>query len=249
MVADNICLDKKRRYKGTYGVSVVRSFDLYAACVGLNAKMLSAQNIPHKVVHIHPNSHAGYYPGASPIHLKLIFCPTTGKIYGAQAIGKDGVEKRIDVISTAMQGDMTVEDLADLELCYATPVGSAKDPVNYAGMAAQNIIEGLASNVDWFELDHLSRDNDHTFILDVRNPSEIASTGQVSENAINIPLNDLRGSFQELPKDKRIVISCVSGQRAYYASRILKQNGFFHIDYLYGSYVTFHPVHPDASKL
>lgn len=143
MVADNIHFlaqqpqTKKpllRSYKGTYGTSVVRSFHQYAACVGLNEKMLLARNIPYSCIHIHPGSHAGYYPGAQPVHLKLIFDPTGGKIYGAQAVGQDGIEKRIDVIATAMQGNMTVDDLAELELCYAPPVGSAKDVVNMAGM-------------------------------------------------------------------------------------------------------------------
>lgn len=256
MVADNIILqrDQKtmRKYKGTYGVSVVRSFDLYAACVGLNAKMLGAANIPNvNMVHIHPNSHAGYYPGASQIHLKLLFCGKTGKIYGAQAVGKDGVEKRIDVIATAMQGNLTVQDLADLELCYAPPVGSAKDPVNYAGMAAQNIVDGLASAVEWFDMERLSQDagpSGNTFILDVRNADEIASTGAVAANAVNIPLNDLRARLHEVPKDKnkRIVVSCVSGQRAYYACRILQQHGYSRTDYLNGSYLTFHPICPNS---
>lgn len=132
MVADNI-FGKNRSYKGTFGVSVVRSFEQYAACVGMNEKMLMAKKIPYATVHTHSNSHAGYYPGAQKIHLKLIFDQKSGQIYGAQAVGTDGVEKRIDVIATAMQGNMTVEDLAELELCYAPPVGSAKDPVNYVG--------------------------------------------------------------------------------------------------------------------
>jgi NADPH-dependent 2,4-dienoyl-CoA reductase/sulfur reductase-like enzyme len=141
MVADNIHSlrsdpPKKplRSYKGTYGTSVVRSFQEYAACVGLNEKMMIAKNIPYSCIHIHPGSHAGYYPGAKQVHLKLIFDPSGGKIYGAQAVGQDGIEKRIDVIATAIQGNMTVDDLAELELCYAPPVGSAKDVVNMAGM-------------------------------------------------------------------------------------------------------------------
>jgi NADPH-dependent 2,4-dienoyl-CoA reductase/sulfur reductase-like enzyme len=112
----------------------VRSFQEYAACVGLNEKMMIAKNIPYSCIHIHPGSHAGYYPGAKQVHLKLIFDPSGGKIYGAQAVGQDGIEKRIDVIATAIQGNMTVDDLAELELCYAPPVGSAKDVVNMAGM-------------------------------------------------------------------------------------------------------------------
>lgn len=245
MVADNI-MGKQRRYKGTYGTSVVRSFDLYAACVGLNEKFLMARDISYSTVHIHPSSHAGYYPGASQIHLKLVFDKATGKIYGAQAVGEDGVEKRIDVIATAMQGNMTVEDLAELELCYAPPVGSAKDPVNYAGMAAQNLVEGLVSEIEWKDLDKLVKSND-TVIVDVRNPSELQATGVVAEHTVNIPLNDLRTRLDELPKDKHIVVSCASGQRAYYACRILMQHGFEHVDNLDGAYATFHSIHPEAA--
>ena len=245
MVADNILGPVKRKYKGTYGVSVVRSFDLYAATVGLNEKFLSSQHIQYATVHIHPNSHAGYYPGAGQVHLKLIFDKESGKIYGAQAVGKDGIEKRIDVIATAMQGSLTVEDLAELELCYAPPVGSAKDPVNYAGMAAQNIVEGLVSTVQWKDLEILARDQG-TLVVDVRNPGEIAKNGTVAHNFTNIPLNDLRARIDEIPKDKHLVVTCASGQRAYYACRILQQHGFEHVDNLDGAYATFHIIHPES---
>jgi len=243
MVADNIFLEKKKTYKGTYGTSVVRSFRLYAACVGLNEKLLQSKQITYSSVHIHPGSHAGYYPGAKQVHLKLLFDPSDGKVLGAQAIGEDGVEKRIDVIATALQAGMTVDDLAELELCYAPPVGSAKDPVNMAGMAAQNIVEGLVSQVEWRDLEGLARQSD-TVILDVRNPSEIARTGKIAQDAVNIPLNDLRSHLDSLPKDKRLVVSCQSGQRAYYACRILQQNGFNRVDNLGGAFATFHYVHP-----
>jgi NADPH-dependent 2,4-dienoyl-CoA reductase/sulfur reductase-like enzyme/rhodanese-related sulfurtransferase len=245
MAADNI-YGKQRKFKGTWGVSVVRSFDLYAACVGLNEKFLLAKNIPYSCVHIHPSSHAGYYPGAKKVHLKLVFDPVSGRVYGAQAVGEDGIEKRIDVIATSMQGNMTVEDLAELELCYAPPVGSAKDPVNYAGMAAQNVVEGLVSMIEWGDMEKLAHDQG-TLVVDVRNPGEIANSGQISENAINIPLNDLRSRLDELPKDKHLVVSCASGQRSYYACRILMQHGFEHVDNLDGAYMTFHAVHPGAA--
>ena len=245
MAADNI-FGKNRSYKGTYGVSVVRSFEQYAACVGVNEKLLLSQHIPYSCVHVHPNSHAGYYPGASQIHLKLIFDVASGKIYGAQAVGRDGVEKRIDVIATAMQGNLTVEDLAELELCYAPPVGSAKDPVNYAGMAAQNIVEGLVSKVSWDDLEKMAHENG-TLVVDVRNAEEIASSSPIAENAINIPLNDLRDRLEELPHDKHLVVSCASGLRSYYACRILKQHGFEHVDNLDGAYATFHAIHPTSA--
>jgi rhodanese-related sulfurtransferase len=177
--------------------------------------------------------------------LKLIFDPKTGKIFGAQAVGEDGVEKRIDVIATAMQGNMTVEDLAELELCYAPPVGSAKDVVNMAGMAAQNIVEGLVTKVEWTQLESLAHEKE-TVILDVRNPGEIKRTGKIADNSLNIPLNDLREHLGDIDKDKHVVVTCASGQRAYYACRILQQHGFEHVDYLGGAYLTFHAVHPGA---
>lgn len=246
MVADNI-YGRNRSFKGTYGASVVRIFDLYAACVGMNEKFLSAKNLPHESVHVHPGSHAGYFPGAKSINLKLIFNPENGQIYGAQAVGEDGVEKRIDVISTAMQGKLTVEDLAEIELCYAPPVGSAKDPVNMAGMAAQNVVEGNVTQIDWKDLVEASQDPD-TVVLDVRNPSEISNHGELVGGTINIPLNELRSRLSELPKEKRIVVSCASGQRAYYAYRVLKQNGFERVDNLSGAFKTFSASPAYASK-
>jgi len=237
MAADNI-MGKERTYKGTYAASVIRVFDIVAACVGMNEKLVVSKNLPFASIHVHPGSHAGYFPGAKSINFKLVFNPENGAIYGAQAVGEDGVEKRIDVISTAMQGKLTVSDLADLELCYAPPVGSAKDPVNMAGMAAQNIVEGLVTQVDWKELEAISKNPD-TVVLDVRNPGEIASNGILVENAVNIPLDSLRGRMHELPKEKRIVVSCASGQRAYYACRVLTQSGFQNVDNLSGAFKTF----------
>jgi rhodanese-related sulfurtransferase len=245
MVADNIFGNKFRSYKGTYGTSVVRSFELYAACVGMNEKMLVSKNLPYSCIHIHPGSHAGYYPGAKKIHLKLQFHPESGKIYGAQAVGEDGVEKRIDVIATAMQGNLKVDDLAELELCYAPPVGSAKDVVNMAGMAAQNIVEGLVSQIEWRDLEKMANDPG-TVIVDVRNPGEIERDGKLAD-CINIPLDHLRSRLDEIPKDKHVVLSCASGQRSYYACRILKANGFEHVDNLGGAYATFHAVHPKSA--
>jgi rhodanese-related sulfurtransferase len=241
MVVDNIIMDKKRKYKGTYGVSVVRSFEEYAACVGLNEKFLIASKIPYSCVHIHPNNYAGYYPGAEKVRLKLIFDVKTGKIYGAQAVGREGIEKRIDVIATAMQGNLTVEDFTKLELCYAPPVGS----VNYAGMAAQNIVEGLVSRIEWHEFEKAAHDPG-TLVVDVRNSDEITSSGLVAKDSMNIPLNDLRSILNEIPKDKKLIVSCASGQRAYYACRTLVQNGFQNVTNLDGAFLTFHEVHPGA---
>ena len=237
MAADNI-FGMDRAFKGTWAASTVRVFELHAACVGMNEKMLLAKNIPHTCVHVHPGSHAGYYPGAKSINLKLIFDQENGTIYGAQAVGEDGVDKRIDVISTAMQGNLKVPDLAELELCYAPPVGSAKDPVNMAGMLAQNVMDKFVKQIDWKEVKEASTDP-NTVFLDVRNPGEIEKDGVLVKGTIVIPLPQLRGRLGELPKDKRIIATCMSGQRAYYAERILTQNGFDNIYLLSGAYKTY----------
>ncbi|KAL7430372.1 hypothetical protein ACHAXH_002452 [Discostella pseudostelligera] len=242
MIADNI-YGMNRKFKGTYAASVVRVFELMAAAVGMNEKMLSSLGIPHQSVHVHPGSHASYFPGAKSINFKLIFNPKTGAILGAQAVGEAGVEKRIDVVSTAMQGGLTVEDLADLELCYAPPVGSAKDPINLAGMTAMNIMDGLVEQIDWKELNHVAS-LPGVVILDVRNVSEVVNDGALIEGAINIPLDDLRARLDEIPPDaNRIIVSCASGQRAYYATRILKQLGKFErVQNLSGAWKTYSKV-------
>jgi NADPH-dependent 2,4-dienoyl-CoA reductase/sulfur reductase-like enzyme/rhodanese-related sulfurtransferase len=242
MIADNI-FGMNRKFMGTYAASIVRVFDLVAACVGMNEKMLSSANIPHQAVHVHPGSHASYFPGAKSLNLKVVFNPTTGAILGAQAVGEDGVDKRIDVISTSMQGGLSVGDLADLELCYAPPVGSAKDPVNIAGMAAQNLLDGLVEQIDWKELSRVAS-LPGVLVLDVRNASEIVNDGVLIEGAINIPLKDLRKRFGEISPDaKRIIVSCKSGQRAYYATRILQQVGKFEkVENLSGAWKTYSAI-------
>ena len=143
----DVIFGRDSRYASTWGTAVPRLFRLTAACTGANAGRLRRAGIPFEVVHLHPGSHAGYFPGAEPIALKLLFAPVTGKLLGAQAVGRDGVDKRMDVLATALQAGMTVHDLAELELCYAPPFGSAKDPVNLAGMTAQNVLSGVVAQV------------------------------------------------------------------------------------------------------
>ena len=178
--------------------------------------------IPYEVVHVHPMSHASYYPNATQMTLKLIFDKETGQIYGAQAVGKDGVDKRIDVIATAIKGGLTVRDLPDLELAYAPPFSSAKDPVNMAGYVASNILDGMVETVQWHEIDEIIA-NGGT-LIDVRTPKEVAR-GTIP-GAINIPLDELRERLAELPKDKTIYVTCQVGLRGYLATRILRDNGF-----------------------
>lgn len=212
---------KSVRYKGTMGTSVAKVFELTVASSGSSEKTLQRLGLPYEVVHIHPNSHAGYYPGASPLGLKLLFSPE-GKILGVQAVGMEGVEKRVDVVATAMKLGATVYDLADLELAYAPPYSSAKDPVNYAGYVASNLLEGTAETFQWHEVDELVAKG--AYLLDVREEFELA-TG-VLEGAHQLAWGELRGRLAELPKDETIHVFCQVGQRGYNASRILKENGF-----------------------
>lgn len=220
IVADNIC-GKNTEYKGTLGSSVAKVFDYTVATTGNNEKTLKRLGIEYNAIHIHPGSHAGYYPGSFPIAFKLLFDPKSGKIFGAQGVGLDGVEKRIDVLSTAIKGNLTVFDLQDVEPCYAPPYNSAKDPVNMLGYYAANIIDGLTKIIQWNEIDKL--DNEKSVIIDVREKFELV-TGKFN-NSINIPLGELRERLNEIPKDKNIYVTCQVGLRGYVASRILEQNG------------------------
>jgi len=220
IAADNIC-GIPSIYKATYGTAIVRVFSLTAACTGANEKLLAKAGIPHQALHLHPNSHASYYPGAHPLALKVIYNSKTGTLLGAQAVGKDGVDKRIDVLAVAIQAGLTVDDLVDLELCYAPPFGSAKDPVNLAGMIGDNIRNERVAVAQWSDVEKLSG---AVQLVDVRDPAEVAR-GSIP-NAIHIPLNDLRARLSELPKDKELLVFCQSGQRSYNACRILLQNGY-----------------------
>ncbi|MGG3307568.1 CoA-disulfide reductase [Paenibacillus lautus] len=221
LVADHI-YGKNNRYKGTLGSSIAKIFDLTVAATGANEKRLKQMNAPYQAIHIHPSSHAGYYPGAYSISLKLLFHPETGQIYGAQAVGADGVDKRIDVIATAIKGNLSVWDLTELELSYAPPYSSAKDPVNYAGYVASNMLDGLVEAVQWDEIDDLVRKG--ATLIDVREPKE-RDAGYI-EGSINIPLNDLRNRLKELPENETLYVTCQVGLRGYLAARILAEHGF-----------------------
>ena len=220
IAADNIA-GRDMTFKGVIGTSVVKVFDLTAATTGLNSRQLNDAKIPFESVTTFSRNHAGYYPGASPIQFKLLF-GSEGQIYGAQAVGLDGVDKRIDVIATAIHGKMTVYDLEELELAYAPPYGAARDPVNILGFAAANILRGDVDVLQWDRLDEA--DQQDWVKLDVRYPEELAVFSV--PGAINIPLTQLRGRLGELPRGKRILCLCNSGQRSYFAARILRQNGF-----------------------
>jgi CoA-disulfide reductase len=237
-IAANNMMGKKEKYQGTLGTSIAKVFDLTVAATGANEKTLKRLDVDYEVVHIHPSSHAGYYPGAAPIALKVIFDKETGKIFGAQAVGVDGVDKRIDVIATAIKGGLTVEDLTNLELSYAPPFSSAKDPVNMAGYVATNIMEGELEHIQWHEVDEIVSEGG--LLIDVREPME-REFGFI-EGSINISLNDLRTKVDEIPKDKTVYVSCQVGLRGYLASRILKNNGY-HVKNVDGGWKTFSSVY------
>lgn len=221
IIADNIC-NIPSEYKATQGTTVIKVFDLTLAATGNTERLLMKQNIDYKALIIHPNNHAGYYPDASQITLKLMF-NNEGKILGAQASGKEGVEKRIDVIATVLRLGGTIYDLTELELSYAPPFGSAKDPVNFAGYVAENVLTGKSDLIHPRELNNI-KGNSNIVILDVRTSSEI-DAGKV-HGSIHINVNELRERLNELDRDKEYWIHCAVGIRAYIAERILKQNGF-----------------------
>lgn len=225
------------RYTATQGTSVAKIFELTAASTGNSEKTLKRLEIPYHSIHIHPNSHAGYYPGASPIALKLLFSPD-GKILGAQGVGTDGVEKRIDVISTAMKFGAAADELAGIELAYAPPYSSAKDPVNMLGYTADNLLTKRIETVSWQEVDELIEKE--AYLLDIREEFEQA-TGKLP-NSHSIPLSQLRARFAELPKDQTIYVYCQVGLRGYNAARILMQQGF-PVKNIDGGYKTYKQAH------
>lgn len=207
------------RFRGVQGTAIVEVLGLSVATTGASEKGLRRAGVTDfDVVYLHPGHHAGYYPGAKPIHLKLIFSKTTGKILGAQAVGADGVDKRIDVIATMIQLGGTVHDLAEAELCYAPQFGAAKDPANIAGMMGENALNGDMPLADWTQVGA----ND-ALLLDVRDPHEFAA-GHIT-GAVNIPLPELRRRAAEVPTDRPVWVYCAAGQRAYFAQRMLLQKG------------------------
>ncbi len=231
-IAADVILGRDRTFRGGQGTMVCGVFDLRIASTGPSEKALKRAGLWENCdkIYLHPSNHATYYPGAKPMSLKLIFSKSDGRIMGAQAVGHDGVEKRIDVISMAIQKNATVFDLEEAELSYAPQFGSARDAVNMAGMIAANVLRGDVRVAQWEELE-----NSEAFILDVRNPSEFQK-GHV-ENAVNVPLNDLRSRMEELPEDREIWTYCLVGQRSYYASRVLSQNRY-DVKNLSGGYKT-----------
>ena len=217
MVADNIA-GRNVKYKGTQGTAILKVFGLTVAMTGATEKELKKSELSYEKAYLHPANHVGYYPGAQQMHIKILFDKQNGKLLGAQIVGKDGVDKRIDIFATAIRNNLDVFDLQDLELAYAPPYGSGKDPVNMAGFTAGNIMDGTAA------IRHFEDLNPDDFLLDVRSDEEF-KRGTIA-GAVNIPLNQLRDRINELPAGKTINIFCSVGIRSYIASRILRQKGF-----------------------
>jgi NADPH-dependent 2,4-dienoyl-CoA reductase/sulfur reductase-like enzyme/rhodanese-related sulfurtransferase len=217
----------------TIGTAIVKVFDLTIAATGWNEKRLKAANRPSMSIHTHPNNHAGYYPDAKQMTLKLIFNPSTGEILGAQGVGIDGVDKRIDVIATAIRGSITAPELADLELAYAPPFGSAKDPVNMLGYIAENLISGLIKTAQWSEIDQFVSNGYQ--LVDVRSAAEF-SHGSIP-GALNMPVDEIRDRSAEL-SNKNLLINCQVGQRGHTATLLFKELGFNAVN-LDGGYLTW----------
>jgi NADPH-dependent 2,4-dienoyl-CoA reductase/sulfur reductase-like enzyme/rhodanese-related sulfurtransferase len=222
IAADN-ALGRRSVFKGTLGTTVVKVFDLTVAATGATEKALKQHKIPHLISYTHSGSHASYYPGATVMAIKLLFSPGSGKILGGQIVGMDGVDKRIDILATAIRGDMTVYDLEELELAYAPPYSSAKDPINVAGFVAANLLKGDLDTINWFDVGTLDREKD--VLLDLRNKDELEVSGAI-EGALHIPLNQLRAELPRLDKEKNYIPLCAVGMRSYLGHRILVQNGF-----------------------
>ena len=239
VAADHI-MGREVRPVATIGTAIVKVFDLTVATTGWNEKRLTARGSKFQAIHTHPGSHAGYYPGSQQMALKLLVDPDSGLILGGQAVGKDGVDKRIDVIATAIRCDLPAPELADLELAYAPPFGSAKDPVNMLGYIAENLLSGFTKNVQWYELPKLASSG--RVLLDVRTPAEFAAG--IIPGAINIPLDELRDRVSEVP-NAPITVYCQVGQRGHTATVFLREKGFDAVN-LDGGYKTWSALEADG---
>lgn len=240
IAADNIC-GRHVKYNGTQGTSIIKLFDMAVAFTGMNEKRLREMGIEYEKSFTYSLSHAGYYPGSTPMTIKLMFKKSDGKVLGAQIVGHDGVDKRIDIFATAIRAGMTVFDLQELELSYAPPFSSAKDPVNIAGFAASNLLKGDVLAYQWDEIKDLDRTK--ALLLDVRTKVEY-ELGTI-DGAVNIPLDELRARIDELPADKSIYVFCQVGLRGYIAARMLMGKGFASVKNLNGGYMVYSTVMQD----
>jgi len=227
------------------GTAVAKIFDLTVASTGSSEKALAAAGVPFTASITHSASHATYYPGAMQMSIKLLFDPKSGSVLGAQIVGPDGVDKRIDVIASLIGRKGTVYDMMEFDHAYAPPYSSAKDPVNIAGFVAENILTGRMKIIHWRQVPGLDRAK--TLIIDVRTPGEFKA-GTI-DGAVNIPVDELRGKIGSIPRDRSIMVFCAVGQRAHVAARILRQSGFDEVCNLSGGYRTYGTVTRDASPV
>jgi NADPH-dependent 2,4-dienoyl-CoA reductase/sulfur reductase-like enzyme/rhodanese-related sulfurtransferase len=235
IAADNIVNGNRKKYGGSIATAVAKIFSLTVASTGANEKMLKSSGIPYMASITHSASHATYYPGATQMSVKILFSPSDGTLYGAQIAGYDGVDKRIDVFSSVIGRGGNVRDLLEFDHAYAPPYSSAKDPVNIAGFAAENILDGLSRIIHWHEMTGL--DLSSTVLIDVRTAGEFRM-GTIP-GAINIPVDELRGSLDGIPRNKKIVIFCAVGLRGHVAARMMLQSGFSDVSNLAGGYKTY----------
>lgn len=235
MVADNIAHGNVRKYQGSISTAIAKVFDLTVGATGVSEKVLKKSGIPYISSIIHGSSHAGYYPDALPMTIKIVFNPENGKLLGGQIVGFDGVDKRIDMLAHILKHGETIYDMQEIEHAYAPPFSSAKDPVNMAGLVAENIIKGMIKIIHWDEIRNLNLKD--VSLIDVRTTEENA-LGTI-EGSLNIPVDELRERLSEIPQNKKIIVFCGTGHRSYFAARILMQNGFSDVFNLSGGYITY----------
>ncbi|MDY0150743.1 MAG: FAD-dependent oxidoreductase [Candidatus Cloacimonas sp.] len=235
LVADNIVKGNLRTYKGSISTAIAKVFDLTVGAAGVSAKVLRKAGIPFISSIIHGSSHAGYYPDALPLTIKIVFSPADGKLLGAQIVGFDGVDKRTDMLAHILKHGESIYEMQEIEHAYAPPYSSAKDPVNVAGLVAGNILSGMVKIVHWDEIRKVNLQD--TVLIDVRTSEEYA-LGSI-EGSLNIPVDEMRSRLSEIPKDKKIILFCGTGHRSYFAYRILAQSGFNELRNLSGGYITY----------
>jgi len=245
ILADNMVYGHNRKYKGSIGTAIAKVFDMTAGITGMTHRGLKAAGIKHDCTIVHAGSHAGYYPGAMQMMLKISFDPTSGKLYGGQVVGYKGVDKRLDLLATVIKNEGTIYDLQEIEHAYAPPFSSAKDPVNQAGYNAENIIKGLFKPLSPFKFQ--KRIKKECFVLDIRTPEEVSI--DAIEDSVNIELDKLRENLDRIPKDKKIMIYCGVGLRGYVAARILKQNGFDDVYNLSGGLKVYKQAMSEQSNI
>ncbi|WP_397446254.1 FAD-dependent oxidoreductase [Polaribacter sp. R77954] len=244
ILADNMVFGHKRKYEGSIGTAIAKVFDLTAGSTGLTHKGLKALGLKHESTIVNAGSHAGYYPGAKQMIIKISFNPDNGKLLGGQVVGYDGVDKRLDLLATTIKNGGTIYDLEEIEHAYAPPFSSAKDPVNQAGFNAENIMNGFFKPLSPFQFKRLSLED--SFVLDVRTPKEYALGAIVG--AVNIEVDALRNHLNEIPKNKKLLIYCAAGLRGYIAARILRQNGFDDVYNLSGGLKVYNQTMAEQSN-